>query len=239
MPIMIAKKPASRSSFIPTLFTIPALIVLLGLGTWQLYRMQWKNELMHTIEEKIQSAPVSLPIADDAIQALQYRRVTTTGQFLNDKEMYLYQTYNGKPGYEVMTPFLRDDGPVVLVDRGWVPMDKRDPETRKATQPKDPLTIEGMAHPSETPGTFTPDNNPDHNVWFYIDMPQMAKYIGMDVQPMYVRMVGSYVPGEYPIKGKITIDIRNDHLEYAITWYALAFALCIIYVLYIKRRGNP
>jgi surfeit locus 1 family protein len=118
---------------IPTLMTVPALILLLTLGTWQLYRLAWKNTLIHKIEER-----VALPITDYTptitLANDEYRKVKVTGTFLYDKEMFLYagpRQYKGEQGYRLFTPLqVQGNNVTLLIDRGWIPMNQKSLSTR-------------------------------------------------------------------------------------------------------------
>ncbi len=228
-----------RPTLWPTLFTIPAVAALVALGVWQLERLSWKEELIGRLQARSTEAPVPLEGAGDDPSALEFRRVTVTGTFLHDKELFLLdRSREGRPGLHVLTPLRRPDGGVVLVDRGWIPFERRDPATRREGQVSGVVTVEGIVRLAKGPGLFTPDNEPDKNLWFYVDPVAMAQAIGVDrLPPYYVLSADRNVPGGWPRGGQWRIDLRNDHLQYAITWFALAAALIVIYIAYHRRRA--
>jgi surfeit locus 1 family protein len=230
-----------KPTLIPTLFTIPAVIVLLFLGSWQVQRLQWKNNLLATINEKLAIPMLDFPSKVENFSDVEYRKVRVKGEFLHDKEVYLFvgaKEFKGKLGYDILTPLKRADGSVVLVDRGWVPYENRLPETRPETLTKGEVEVEGMVHKGETQKRFTPANEVDKNLWFWIDIPAIEKYTGTDLQNMYIRALKKDESNMLPIAGDAVIRQRNDHLQYAITWYALAFILVVIYGIYhVKRRA--
>ena len=238
-----------RPTFWPTVFTIPALLVLVGLGTWQLDRLQWKTALIAEIQARMSAPAEPLPDVlsetDQALSAVQYRRVTLTGEFRHEDEMYLAaRSMNGNPGYHVMTPFELSSGEVVLVDRGWVPPERKLPAERPQGQVEGEVTIEGLIRvPRAEKSWLQPDNEPQNNMWFWIDLPAMAEHarlgaMGSDLAPVYVDAGAGENPGGYPIGGQTRVNLPNDHLQYAITWYALAIALAVIYVVYHRRPGD-
>ena len=169
---------------------------------------------------------------------LEFRRVRLTGHFLNDKEMYLAaRSLNGNVGYHVVTPFLGDDGTTTLVDRGWIPLDRKDPATRAQGEISGTVTIEGLIRSPGRKSWVVPDNEADKNFWFFVDIPAMAAHAGLsDLRDYFVEAGPEKNPGGYPIGGQSHIDLPNNHLSYAITWYSLALALVIIYLIYHRVK---
>lgn len=223
----------------PTLVTVPSLIVLVGLGTWQLDRLDWKRDLIDKLQTRSTAAAVGLPTASADLEAFEFQRVAVTGTYRHDRELYLVsRSLRGNPGYHVLTPLVRGDGQgAVLVNRGWVPFDKRDPASRAEGQLQGPQTVEGIVRLQKKPGLFTPDNDPVKNDWFSFDMEAMSQATGVALTPGYY-VVSDVAPaaGLYPVGRQWRLDIRNDHFEYALTWYGLAAALLVIYFLYHRRK---
>lgn len=233
-----------RPSLWATLTTVPAVLVMLALGTWQVQRLHWKDDLIHRVEQRLHAAPVPLPatIADPA--AFEFRPVTVSGRFLNDKEMRLIaRPHQGQVGYEVLTPLERaDGGGVVLVNRGFVPMDKRDPASRPDSRVEGPVTLTGMVRLPQPAGWLQPDNRPGADAWMRIDPPAMAASVGLsNVTPVVVEALPDPSRGSAPLNGiQPQVELPNNHLQYAITWYSLAATLIAVYVLSQRRRiGTP
>jgi surfeit locus 1 family protein len=128
----------------------------------------------------------------------------------------------------------------LLVDRGWVPMARKDPASRAEGQPDGPVIVEALLRTGGWKGStaFRPDNRPEDNTWFWVDPEAMAAWAGLEnpVTAVYAAAGPAESPGGLPVGGQTRIDLRNDHLQYAITWYALAVALAVIYALYHLRR---
>ncbi len=229
-----------RLTLVPTLVTVPAVLAMLGLGTWQVERLEWKRELIASRTAHVTAPPIALPEAGADGAELEFHRVRLTGAFLHDREMYLgARSLNGNVGYHVVTPLERNDGSHVLVDRGWVPLERKAPETRPLGQLQGQVTVEGVIRTGGRKGRFVPDNVPEENFWFYVDVAAMAAHAGLGaLPPFYVEAVAADVPGGLPIGGQARINIPNDHLEYAITWYALALALVVIYLLYHRVKED-
>jgi surfeit locus 1 family protein len=216
-----------------SLAAIPAMGVLLALGTWQMDRMQWKENLISERSQRLAAPPVNLPAQVAAPEALEYRRAQAVGRFLHDREMYLAGRSNrGQSGYHVVTPLQRADGSAVLVNRGWVPLDRKLPQSRDQGQVDGQVTVQGLARVPPAPGWITPANQVEGNFWFYVDIPAMAKAARLaNVLPVYIEAGPTPNPGGLPVGGQPQTNLPNNHLQYAITWYLLAVALGVIYVL--------
>lgn len=221
----------------PTVITVLGIAVLVGLGTWQLHRLAGKERIIESIEAH-SAGPVldGLP-ADTPPSDLAYRRVHLSGTFLHDKEMYLTgRTHKGVVGLHVVTPLQLEDGRVVLVDRGWVPPDRAEPRLRSEGRSDETVEVDGMIRTKAQSGPLTPNNRPDQNLWFHISISEMAKYAGVALLPYYIEAGSAANPGGYPVGSDRPVEVRNDHLQYALTWYALAVALGVIYLIYLRRR---
>ena len=227
---------------IPTNSTAIALITLVILGSWQVQRLVWKNHLIAEISEKIQMPPIALKDGQIDIDNLKYRKVTVKGRFLHENEVHLFtgaREMRGEPGYNIFTPLELKNGTVILVDRGWVPAKQKEREKRPETLVKGTISITGMLHSGEHQGIFTPENEPDKNLWFWIDIPTVAGFTGKAIENVYVRaLAGEGETNSLPIPGKRMIEIRNDHLQYAIIWYSLAVILLVVYVIYVRKNQS-
>ena len=229
-----------RPQFWPTLVFVPALAFLISLGMWQLDRLAWKTDLIERIEMRTAAAAMPLPARLSDPDTFDYRRVTVTGRFLYDREMYLPgRVYRGMAGFHVVTPLDRGYGTApVLVNRGWVPADRSSLEARPAGQLAGEVTIEGIARTPAAPGRWTPENRPADRIWYYYDLPAMARVAGLsEPLPVYVEAGPAENPGGFPIGGQTRIDFPNNHLGYALSWFAMALGLAVVYCLSQWRRG--
>lgn len=235
-----------RPKLIPTLFTLPALIALIWLGVWQLQRLEWKETLIDRLHSRASAEAVVLPSGDLEIDAWEFQRVTLTGEFLHDHEVHLLnRSLNGNPGLHILTPLRRTDVPgasTVLVNRGWVPFELKEAASRPNGLVEGPVTVEGIVR-FQRPITglqrvFLPENEPSNNIWYSVDQTQIEADAALTLTNFYVVDGNTDVPGTYPLGKQWILDIRNDHFQYALTWFLLAGALVVIFLVY-HRRGGP
>ncbi|MCQ8780732.1 SURF1 family protein [Mangrovibrevibacter kandeliae] len=222
------------------------IAILCGLGSWQIQRLHWKEALLATIDQRIHATPESL----DAVAAraaasddVDYRPVTMQGQYLNAYERYFLATYDGDAGWNVYTPFLTDDERLVFVNRGFVPYALRDPSRRPDSQIEGETVVTGLARsaPTQKPDWFLPDNDTAEGTFFWRSVGEMAKGVEVSaaaqILPFTVDTALGSDPKRLPIGGQTIIDLPNDHLQYAITWYGLALGLAgVLIAVWIKRR---
>lgn len=229
-----------RPALWPTLFTIPAIITLLGLGTWQVQRMSWKNDVIARIEQRLSAAPVPLPAGLDDVDAWEYRKVSVSGRFLHDREQYLLANEKrGVSGYHVVTPLERaDGGGTVLVNRGWVPPERKAAATRAEGQTGGLVTVTGVVRKPWHQGWFVPDNNVEKNIWFFGDAAAMARAMNVAAPAYFIDADASANPGGLPKGGQTRVDIPNNHWQYAITWYAFSIVLLVIYFVWHRKQGR-
>lgn len=235
---------SARRRFRPTLWAtiavIPVLAVLIGLGVWQLQRLEWKNQLVAEMQDRMTAPAIELPQPIDQPRILRFRRASLTGQFLHDHEFYrAAQTYGRKRGWDVITPMRLGGGRTILVNRGWVPTEKKPAESRPESLVEGTVTIEGIVRLGGWQGMdfVRPENDPAGNVWVWMDLDRMAETAGLDrvVTEVYVDAAEGQTAGAYPIGGQTRVNLRNEHLEYALTWFMLAAGLLAIYFLYHWR----
>ncbi|MEM7045232.1 MAG: SURF1 family protein [Pseudomonadota bacterium] len=231
-------------------FVLPLLVVtgtflLLGLGTWQMQRLAWKEGLIAAREAGLSKPPTPLPqlfsTAADA-EAFDFRNVTVTGVFRHDLEqLFGARARAGVLGHHVLTPLLPTDGPAVLVDRGWVPSDKAHPASRSEGQLPGEVSISGIARyrAADRPGAFTPDNDPKAAQWYHYDLQAMEEALGIALSPVVIEVDDVPNPGGLPIGGRTVIQLTNNHLQYAVTWYGLAAALVGVYIVFRRVRPGP
>ncbi|MGB3391280.1 MAG: SURF1 family protein [Pseudaminobacter sp.] len=225
-------------------FGAAALVVLVSLGTWQVQRLHWKEALLATIDHRIHSAPLTLAEIEDRFAAtgdVDYWPVTVSGEFLHEGERHFFATDEGRSGFYVYTPLKLADGRIVLVNRGFVPYDNKDPATRSAGQIAGEVTITGLARNplAQKPSLMVPDNDPAKNIFYWKDRDTMAATAGLPsdagLVPFFIDADDTPNPGGLPVGGVTIVDLPNSHLQYAVTWYGLAAALAGVLGVWLWR----
>lgn len=207
------------------------LAILLGLGSWQIQRLGWKEQLIATISAQMAKPAVPMPAVIDAPQEWQYRRVSMAGQFMHDLAVLVKpRTQDGKVGAHMVVPFLRAGGGIVFVNRGFV----SDDVMEKVTKPQGIIKIEGILTLPQK-GSFTPENNPDKNEWYWPDVAAMAKAASLEGAAPVLFESADKTENVYPQGGTLRLDIPNDHRQYAFFWFAMAAGLLVIYFIYHFR----
>jgi surfeit locus 1 family protein len=214
--------------------------LLCGLGAWQLERLQWKLVLIATVNSHMAAAPLPL----NQIQAMnrreaQYRRVTLTGRFDHAHEAFVFTTDAGAPVYHVLTPFIVDDGRILMVDRGEVPKEKRDPATRALGNVMGQTQVTGVWRVPDAPGSFTPAPNPAQRIWYSRDLAGIAAAAHLTLAaPVVIEADAKANPGGWPRGGQTVVSFRNQHLSYAVTWFGLAVVLLGVWLAYHISRSR-
>ncbi|MBI2255126.1 MAG: SURF1 family protein [Proteobacteria bacterium] len=224
----------------PTLFTVPAVLFMVALSVWQVQRLYWKEALINERIERTTAAPVALPADGAKLDEAEFRRVALNGQFDHAHEFLMpARSQNGNVGFWVVTPFHLVVGGDVLVNRGWVPDGFQDPKQRMGGQLAGDVSLDGILRLPQVKSWFQPDNEPEKNRWFYLSPAEMAKASGLPFRTdLYLDAVKTEIPGNYPLGGQTRIQLPNDHLQYAITWGALALALAVIYAIHGFKTGT-
>jgi surfeit locus 1 family protein len=225
----------------PTLWTLPALAVLVALGLWQVQRLHEKDALILSISERMKAVetPISevlrLPIGE-----MEWRRVQARGHFLHDKEAYVYATeFDLGPGVHVLTPLALDGDGIVLVDRGFVPLTSKSPETRRDGQLEGDIQISGIVRLEGERNMFTPPADEEQHTWYSRDIQGIARFQGITLgAPIVIVADQPANPGGLPKFPGYRVDIPNNHLQYAVTWFGLALTLLGVYLVYHVKNGR-
>ena len=227
----------------PTVFAVPVFAVLVALGVWQLERRAWKLDLIATMQTRL-AAP-EVPVAALEVEAgkgrdVGYRPTVAEGAFDYAQTLFwVGPGPHGEPGYHVLTPLIPASGPPVIVDRGFVPVERKD----EVSRPQGTVTVRGIARMSQPGGLFTPPAEAKEHLVFTRDVPRMAQLMALGAPaPFFIEArpgAGEPTfPPVYPLAGQTQIQLRNEHLQYALTWFGLAATLLIVYLLYHRSRGR-
>ncbi|XP_048876715.1 surfeit locus protein 1 [Brienomyrus brachyistius] len=226
-------------------------VTTFGLGTWQVRRREWKLQLIEDLRRLTTAEPIDLPTDQIELSKLEYRRVKVRGCFDHSKELYIMPrspvdpereareagrlTSSGESGANVITPFhCTDLGITILVNRGYVPKKKVKPETRMKGQVEGEVDLVGVVRLTEQRKPFVPNNDIEGNRWHFRDLEAMTKVTG--AEPIFIDAeLASTIPGG-PIGGQTRITLRNEHMQYIVTWYGLCLATSYMwYTKFIKR----
>jgi len=215
-----------KNKFLFSVFVYFIILVLLSLGSWQLYRLNWKLNLISEIENSLKNNPVELSKSDKK----NYLRIKTSGQIDFDKQIYLYNlNKSGKPGFEVINPILIGNENY-LINRGWISFDQKDQlEINFVNEDK----IIGTLKLQTKASTFKPENDIEKNYWFTLNRDDVFKYTGKNFSNFIIYLNGDYKTPEPKV---ITANISNNHKKYAITWFSMAISILLIY-LYFRRKN--
>jgi surfeit locus 1 family protein len=216
----------------PGLTTLVMLAVLLCLGTWQVHRLHWKLAILAQLARAEAAPPIPLPANPEP-----YTKVAVTGTLRADLSASygadVRDTRNGPQlGSFLIQPLERPDAPPVLVERGWIPQKRRFP----IAQPQGVVTIAGFIHPADTPSWFSAKDDPVTRSFYTLDPQAIGAALGLhDVAPFILIALGPPPPELWPAPAQHLPQPPNNHLSYAITWYGLAVALVVIFVLWARR----
>ncbi len=237
-------KPRSTLALAIWVFLLLLLTALLiGLGTWQVQRLHWKLDLIARVDARVHAPAVAAPgpsqWADVNAANSEYKHVQVSGTFLNDKETQIYASTALGAGYWVLTPLKLADGMIVIINRGFVPTEKRNPATRPEGLIGTDTTVTGLLRISEPKGTLLRSNVPAEERWYSRDVAAIATARGLqNVAPYFIDADDTKKPGGLPVGGLTQITFHNSHLVYAITWYGLA-AMTLglaVYLIYFERQ---
>lgn len=237
-----------RKLYILLASSFTGVLILLGLGFWQLERLEWKQALLTNLERALsKDAPVlSLLRAEDIMQrdpSQDYLRLKLEGTFDHANERYLFSVLDGEPGWQVITPLITKDRRVVLINRGFVPDALKAPQERSDSLIQGETEIHGLLRKPPRPGLFTPANQPDENIWYWPDVPAMIAALngepGLEQSSYIVQVLPLANASPWPkALPRQPAAIPNNHLQYALTWFALGFILAVMTFMLVRRVGK-
>ena len=215
-----------KHKFLFSVFIIFFIFVFIGLGTWQIIRLNWKNNLILEIENSLKNPPVELAQSKKE----NFLKIKTSGSIDFDKQIYLYNlNESGTPGFEVINPITIGDENF-LINRGWIPFEKKDTQEINVFDQKN---IIGTLKLQGRKNIFKPDNDLDENYWFSLNREDILKFTGKNFSKYIIYLDGNY---QLPRPKKITANISNNHQKYAITWFSLALSILLLYLYFRKKN---
>jgi cytochrome oxidase assembly protein ShyY1 len=233
-----------RGSFGMSVFTLVVIGALIGLGVWQLQRRAEKHALIAALTDRLGAAPAALP-SPDQWNALspehdEFRRVTIMATFRDALDAKVYTTGSALRtdvatlGTFVFAPVTLADGTTIVVDRGFVPHG-----AREAAPPHEPVALTGYLRFPEKSGWITPAPDAGKRLWFARNHVEMAKLLSWGpVAPFYLDLESPAPPAGLPRPGPLDVHLRDDHLQYAMTWFGLAVAVTIAFAVWLRGRAR-
>ncbi len=210
-----------------SIFVFFSIIIFCSLGTWQLYRLQWKNHLISEIKSGLNSKPVLYSKSD----LYNYQKVKFNGVLDFKKQIYLYSlNKNGSPGYDVITPAKTKTNEIILVNRGWI---KKDLKNNQDINKIKNNSFEGVVKKITKPNPFKPENNLKNNEWYSLNLSDLENFMGYKLSD-YVLVLQNNLNPLIEIK-TISPNLPNNHLKYALTWYSIALSI-LLYFLYFRKK---
>ena len=218
-----------KNQLLFNIFVLSVITLFCALGTWQLVRLQWKNTLVDQISEGLKSSPVNY---SDKIK-VNYQRVKIEGKYNFGKQIYLYSLNDrGQPGYDVITPFEGQNSENILVNRGWITSNLKNNDIINRTTGNN---VQGLILKNIKPNIFKPENDVVANIWFSISLDQVKEVTGKNYSNYILYLEDKKINIPKPIK--ITIDLPNNHLKYAFTWYSISISI-FGYFLYFRKKNE-
>ena len=211
------------------IFVLLVITLFCALGTWQLVRLQWKNNLIDQIGEGLKSPAIKY---SNKIQT-NYQRVFVNGGYNFEKQIYLYSlNEKGEPGYDVITPFTTTESENILINRGWIKTVQKNANIINKITDKE---IQGLLRKNSKKNIFKPDNEINKNIWFSINLEDIKEFTGKTFNEYILYLEDENI--NIPKPKQITIDLPNNHLKYALTWYSISISI-FAYFLYFRKKNE-
>ena len=214
-----------KTSF--TIFVFFSIILFCSLGTWQIYRLQWKVDLINEINNGLNSEPVFYSNTN----IKNYQKVKFSGIFDFEKQIYLYSLNNkGKPGYDIITPLKINSNEILLINRGWI---QKDQKGNRNINKVESNSYEGILKKITKPNPFKPDNDIENNIWYSLKLTDLEDFTGYKLNNFVLFLQNNQ---NNLVENKIVSpDLPNNHLKYALTWYSVALSI-LLYFLYFRKK---
>ena len=214
-----------KTSF--TIFVFFSIILFCSLGTWQIYRLQWKVDLINEINNGLNSEPVFYSNTN----IKNYQKVKFSGIFDFEKQVYLYSLNNkGKPGYDIITPLKINSNEILLINRGWI---QKDQKGNRDINKVESNSYEGILKKITKPNPFKPDNDIENNIWYSLKLTDLEDFTGYKLSNFVLFLQNNQ---NNLVENKIVSpDLPNNHLKYALTWYSVALSI-LLYFLYFRKK---
>ncbi len=216
---------------IPLLAFVIALTILISLTTWQFKRLIWKNDLISQRVGSFELDPIALEKIKNPYEN-EFRKVQVSGKLLNEFEMFMPAlSKRGNNGFHILVPLKTEQGKQIIFDTGWIPLAKKSKDKRLENIFKETENFEAVIRTSGRKGYFQPDNELKSNTWFFVEPSLMSSYTGMNLEDGFYLEATKNGPNGFPLGNQTRIYLRNNHLQYALTWMMIAFGLIGVFII--------
>tara|TARA_X000000368_G_scaffold191255_1_gene150814 strand:- start:3818 stop:4507 length:690 start_codon:yes stop_codon:yes gene_type:complete len=214
------------------LFVISLLITL---GFWQLQRLEWKNTLLSKIEDNYNNITIDFPFLESSSQ-FEYMKSNIDGNYLSEKLMFFYRSnLNGDSGFNVVIPFKTTEGIIVYVDNGWIPFKNKENLDIDFINKSKVYSLSGALIFKKDRKYFTPENDYNENIWYLLNTDEMDSVLDLSSSNYILKLIDQNYFEEFLIEFNPT-NIKNNHLQYAVTWFLMALFISIFYIYLIKQQ---
>jgi surfeit locus 1 family protein len=239
-----------RALLWPGFFSLLGVALLISLGVWQLHRLAWKEALIAQVTSRVGAPPAPLPSEADWPRLLpseyEYRHVRVAGTFDTRRQVFVYRALEtprgqyGGPGYLVLTPLRLAEGGTILVNRGFVPDERKQAVAAQSLSPDATVDVTGLMRSPEPRTWFTPADDPAKGEWFTRDPAAIGAAMKLDrLAPFTIDADANADPAALPEGGETVISFPNNHLAYAFTWFGMAAALIGVFTAFaLKKRAE-
>ena len=225
-----------KPKFVPLVSFVIALLILLSLSLWQVKRLVWKTNLIEQRVSNFEGEPKNLFDIKKPNEN-EFKKVFIEGQLLNNLEFFMPAlSKNGNNGFHIIVPMEVEKKKLILFDTGWVPLAKKEKNKRLNNLIKEKKIFTAVIRLPGRKGYFQPDNDNVKNFWFFVEPELMEETISMKLENRFYLEAVDNGPNGYPLGNQTRIYLRNNHLQYAITWFLIALSLIGVFIFASIRK---
>jgi len=218
-----------QTKLIPFVAFVVALSILVGLSTWQFKRLKWKSNLIDIRVTMFEGEVKPLKVISEPSKA-EFQKTSVKGKLLNEFEFYMPAlSKKGNNGFHILVPFKTVENKFIIFDTGWVPLLKKDRDKRINNIEYEEKEFIAVVRIPGRKGYFQPENDPVKNFWFFVEPTLMEKQLKFSLEKKFYLEAFNNGPNGFPLGNQTRIYLRNNHLEYALTWLMIAFGLVGVY----------
>ena len=219
-----------RPKLIPLVAFLLSLSILIGLSSWQFKRLVWKNNLIDIRVSRFESDTKPLENFRNPSD-FEFQKVLIKGKLLNDFEFFMPAlSKNGNNGFHILVPLMVSKNNAIIFDTGWVPLQKKERDERINNINNEETSFSAVIRLPGRKGYFQPENDPYKNYWFFVEPQLMEKQLEIKLEKNFYLEASQNGPNGFPLGNQTRIYLRNNHLQYAITWILIAFGLIGVFL---------